>query len=305
MPSLETPSSVKHPVGPRPLSARSALWHDRRMLRALAIVLGLAVWLLAPRLARASTWTGPRLAVVLAEHFERVPCPAGQLAVKGTRVAWLVGSERSCLRARGMRLVEQHSAWAPATNRAFIEGLGKDIYVATEAPPPTRPQLVLLELAPLYEGKLAIVGAKIRARLVSQGEDLYQAEGGVQLRTNDDPLSLFQDWSRFRVGRLAQGPEETVKLQLIVRRSCLPGPIDIAACATHAHLERQVGKRSFQTKQVGGTLQLNSTATGPLDGLLEVDASAKNGGSYRFRARFVAGRIDVLQGIPEPSPAGL
>jgi hypothetical protein len=156
---------------------------------------------------------------------------------------------------------------------------------------------VLLELSPLYGGKLAIVGAKIRARLVSQGENFYQAEGGVQLRTDNDPLSLFQDWCRFRVGRIAQGPEETVKFQLIVPKSCLPGPIDIAACATHAHLERQVGKRSFQTKQVGGTLELNSTAAGPLDGLLEVDASAENGGSrYRFRARFVAGQIEVLLG---------
>jgi hypothetical protein len=220
--------------------------------------------------AQASKWTGPTLLVVEAREFERIPCPrSGVLSGGEQRPSWVLPAAGVCLKAR-WNLLEAHNQWPKAMTDAFVAHLGKHVYLSA-AEMPSGPTSLLLVPGPRYEerGK-AIVGTTIRARLLGAAQRFAQIEVNLLRREKDsdqgDRLRLELRWTGWRRGRIAAGPNSTTDLTLIVRRSCLPGPVDLSKCATHAGIGRSGKDAIPSTIKVKGIVDF---ATPPGDALDE------------------------------------
>jgi hypothetical protein len=201
-------------------------------------------------------------------------------------------------------VVEARNAWPAAMTDAFMQRLGQRIYTAGDRVPPGRAE-VLLVPGPAYEGK-AISGASIRTRLVTAGDAVFRLDASALARAAPadgpyrDTFRVDLRWSRWLIGNLAAGERETVAVTLILKQSCLPGPVDLARCAVYANLARSAaGAPPFQTLKVSGTLALDPTASITFLGTIDLDArpdpGVANGASrYRIHARITPGEIDIF-----------
>ncbi|HEY7373112.1 MAG TPA: hypothetical protein VIF57_13195 [Polyangia bacterium] len=272
----------------------------------IALVFSLAAAVLASPAARASKWTGPTMVVVEAEGFRRVDCPADRrVRAPGAEASlWLLARGPVCLAARWTRVVEARTDWPAAMTDAFMQRLGRGIYVSGGAVPAGRAEVLLIP-APTYEGK-AISGVSIQSRLVSPGDSIVRLDASALARAAPtegpyrDTFRVDLRWSRWQIGRVALGERETIGLTLIVQQACLPGPVDLARCTAYGNLTRSVPRGDgFQSLKLAGTLTLDPAASTTFLGTIDVDARADgdvaNGqGHQRIHARFTPGEVEVL-----------
>jgi hypothetical protein len=246
------------------------------------------------------------MVVVEAEGFRRLVCPADRrVRAPGAEARlWLLARGSVCLAARWTRLVEAHNDWPAAMTDAFMQRLGRRIYVSAGEVPAGRAKVLLIP-GPTYEGK-AISGVSIQSRMVSRGESIVRLDASALAR--DAPAEgpyrgtfrVDLRWSRWQIGSVALGERETVDLTLILEQACLPGPVDLARCTAYGNFTRSVpGGGGFQTLKLAGTLTLDPTASTTFLGTIDVDARADgdvaNGqGHQRIRARFTPGEAEVL-----------
>jgi hypothetical protein len=219
--------------------------------------------------ARASKWTGPTLLVVEAREWGRIPCPRqGVLSAGEQRPWWVLPAAGLCLKAR-WKLLEAHNQWPKAMTDAFVAHLGKYVYLSA-AEMPSGPASLLLVPGPRYEerGK-AIVGTMIRARLLGASQRFTQIEVNLLRPQTDsvqgDRLRLELRWTGWRRGKIAAGPDSTTDLTLIVRRACLPGPVDLGKCATHAGIRRSGKDAILSTIKVKGIVDFAAPPSDALD----------------------------------------
>ena len=261
---------------------------------------------LASPAARASKWTGPTMVVVEAEGFRRVDCPADRrLRAPGEARLWLLTKGPVCLAARWTRLVEARNAWPATMTDAFMQRLGRRIYVSGGAVPAGRAE-VLLVPEPVYDDGKAISGVSVQSRVVSPGDSVVRLDANALARaapTEGPYRGTFRvdlRWSRWQIGSLALGERETVDLTLILEQACLPGPVDLARCTAYGGCSRSVsGGEGFQTRKLAGTLTLDPAASTTFLGTIDIDARpdgdiANGQGHQRIRARFTPGEVEVL-----------
>jgi hypothetical protein len=249
------------------------------LLRLISLVLALLFISSAP--AEASKWTGPTLAVIEAKGFTQIPCPKKRvLHTEGTD--WKLSASGVCLKARWTKLLEAHTVWPKAMTAAFMKGLGRYVYLSAPSIPAGAASLLLVP-GPIY-GKLRpiIVGSVVRARLVGDHERFAQIDSNVLQPAPGDDTSLRLDlrWSGWQVGSLAAGPKSTTSLVLMLKRSCLPSPVEIIPCATSAVIGRSGRDPIPSTSKVSGRVDFASPPTGaatiPFAGTMRLDVRSNS-----------------------------
>jgi hypothetical protein len=249
-----------------------------RFSRSLLYALVLTLW--SGGAARASKWTGPTLLVVEAQGFERIPCPRGGVLSAGKDgPSWVLPTSGVCLKAR-WRLLEAHNKWPQAMTDAFLERMGKHVYLSGPAVP-SGPTSLLLVPGPVYAKRgPMIVGTSIRPRLLGTDQHFAQLEVNLLQPANDrvygDTLRLGLRWTGWKKGSIAAGPASTTDLTVLLRRSCLPGPVDLDKCAAYAGIGRSGSDAIPSTIKVKGVLDFASPPTNaplaPFAGALLLDA---------------------------------
>jgi hypothetical protein len=188
---------------------------------------------------------------------------------------------------------------------AFMQGLGRRIYVSGGQVPAGRAEVLLIP-SPVWDAD-AVAGASIQSRIVSPGDSVVRLDANALAPADptEGPdggtVRIVLRWSRWEIGRVALGERETASLILIVKQTCLPGPVDLARCATYGEFARSVpGTDGFRTlNKLTGTLTLDPAASTSFVGTIDVDARADadgaNGrGHQRIRARFTPGEVEIL-----------
>jgi hypothetical protein len=235
-----------------------------------------------------------------------VDCPADRrVRAPGAEAnLWVLAKGPVCFAGRWTRLVEARNAWPAAMTDAFMQRLGRRIYVSGGEVPAGRAKVLLIP-GPIYDGK-AISGVSIQSRMVSAGDTIVRLDANALARDapTDGPyrgtFRVDLRWSRWQIGSVARGERETIDLTLILKQACLPGPVDLARCTAYGTFTRSVpGGDGFQTQKLAGTLTLDPAASTTFVGTIDVDARADgdvaNGkGRQRIRARFTPGEMEVL-----------
>jgi hypothetical protein len=281
-----------------------------------AIVVAMVLNALSATTAWASKWTGPTLVVVEAQGFVRLTCPRqGRLRAGHDGSTWVLPSSGICLRARWTKLLEAHNPWPQAMTDAFMQSMGKHVYLsATQVP--SEPALLLLVPGPIYgKERPNIVGAQIRARLLGSDQRFAQIDANV-LRPSSPDDKVYRDtlhlelrWLVWKVGHISTGPSSTTNLTLLLKSTCLPGPVELGQCAAYAVIGRSGDDPIPSTNQVLGVLTFASRPTTLLtttfEGTLLLDVRTSSGDNSSQTSRLVHLRVagGEIEETPLPSAA--
>lgn len=251
------------------------------------------------------------MVLVEAREFERIPCPrAGVLSAGERDPWWVLPASGACLKAR-WTLREAHNQWPKAFTDGFVAHLGKHVYLSA-AEIPSGPASILLVPGPRYEKRgRAIVGTTIRARLLGVAQRFAQIEVNLLQPEKDsvhgDRLRIELRWTGWRRGSIAAGPYSTTDLTLIVRRSCLPGPVDLGKCATYAGIGRSGKDAIPSTRKVKGIVDFaappGDAPLQPFAGtlLLDVPLDGDGGGTGLLSLRVAGDELEeAWQPVPQP-----